>query len=296
MIIIKYLGWERCAFHDYREIALKYGFNAETSPYFLEFAMEHGAALEFFLLKKKGVITGACCVDNGWLCNDVKNPKSQTSEIPIPGYAIKLPFLNGTGCVIPFKSKHLSLDNINVFNASFSILSKRDVAISKSLSEFSKKTISTRNREMKKFLEDGGSFRSLSEFQAGELYSIYCDLYSKRRPEKSAFSQVGKDFFHSFQKDFIGDVALINNEPVAFQLNLSSLSNYGLFVDFINIGYDTSVKNHSLGTLMMWRNLQLIESQALACHAPLTYSFGMMSGEYKKRWCNAYRVGRVITI
>ncbi len=242
------------------------------------------------------MIAGACCVDNGWICNDSKNPKSQTSEIPIPSYSIRLPFLNEVSCVIPFKSKHLASGNVTVFNSSFNFFSKRDIAISKPISEFSKKTISTRNREIKKFLEGGGSFVNLSEFSSDELYSIYCDLYAKRRPGKLACSQIGGEFFRSFKKDFVGDVALINNEPVAFQLNLSSLSKYGLFIDFINIGYDMSIKYHSLGTIMMWRNLQLIESMYSKCDIALTYSYGMMSGEYKKRWCNARRVGKIITI
>ncbi|WP_243212085.1 antimicrobial resistance protein Mig-14 [Klebsiella pneumoniae] len=294
MLILKYLNWEKCSFLEYHDIAFKYGFNAESSPYLIDFAIKNGANLEFFLFKHKGHISGGCCVDNGWLCNDIKNPKSQTSAIPMPHYSIMLPFQHGISCLVPFKSKHVSRKNL-FLNSSFDFFSKRNIAISKLSSEFSNKTISTRNRESRKFIEEGGSFHKSLDFQSDELYSIYCELFSKRRPGKSADSKIGMDFFRAFSSSFIGDVAMVNDVPVAFQLNLVTRSNYGMFVDFINIAYDPAVKKHSLGTIMMWHNLKIIERHALECNSELTYSYGMMSGDYKHRWCNAERVGRLIS-
>jgi len=296
MRILQYLGWEECSFFDYKEIAIKYGHNAESSPFYIDFLIRQGAELKFFNFKKKHEIYGGCCVDNGWLLNDAKNPKSQTSDIPIPRYSITLPFKKKTNCIIPFKSKHFSQGNDLNTNVSFRFLSSRHIAISKKSSDFKPKTISTRNREMRKFLEDGGRFINSSEYNVDELYSIYSELYSKRRPGKKAFTKIGKNFFYAFRDNIVGDIALINGEPVAFQCNLSTSSCAGLFIDFINIGYDISVKKHSLGTLIMWQNLKLIEYLSQYNNLPLIYSYGMMSGDYKHRWCISQRVGKILTL
>lgn len=294
MIIAKYSGWDKCNFSDYKRLSMQYGFNNETSPYFIEFAMNNGAIFDFYILRKNGVDIGACCVDNGWLCNDIKNPKSQTVHLPLPKYSIMPPFLDNIRCLIPFKSKCFALKSTRIVNASYELFSKRKTAIAKSSAEFSAKTASTRNREFRKFISDGGSFKPAAEYSANELCDIYHHLYDARRPGEVALSADGKKFINEFKDHVIGDVALINNEPVAFQLNIKSLSNYGLFVDFINIGYNTKVKKHSLGTLIMWRNLQLVEALSVEQQTPSIYSFGMMSGEYKNRWCNPVSVGRII--
>ncbi|MBS0849771.1 transcriptional regulator [Citrobacter sp. JGM124] len=293
-MIIKYSGWDKCDFSDYKKLAIKYGFNNETSPFFIEFAMNNGAVFDFFILRKNGVDVGACCVDNGWLCNDIKNPKSQTNDLPLPKYSIMPPFLKNIRCLMPFKSKCFALESAHILNASYKFFSKRKVAIAKASTDFSAKTVSTRNREIRKFISDGGSFKSAAEYSENELYDIYSHLYSDRRSGAAALSPVGKDFISEFKSQIVGDIALINDEPVAFQLNIKSLSNYGLFVDFINIGYDTKIKKHSLGTLIMWRNLQIVESLSADHHAPSVYSFGMMSGEYKQRWCNPVPVGKIL--
>ena len=256
--------------------------------------MKNGAVFEFFILRKNGVDIGACCVDNGWLCNDIKNPKSQTNHLPLPRYSVMPPFIDGARCVIPFKSKSFSLKSVRVLNSSYKLFSKRKVAIAKASTDFSTKTVSTRNREFRKFIADGGSFKSAAEFSINELCDIYSDLYSDRREGGAALSLDGRQFLTEFKNQIVGDVALIQSEPVAFQLNIQSQSNYGLFVDFINIGYNTQIKKHSLGTLIMWRNLQIVESLSAKHPSPSVYSFGMMSGEYKSRWCNPVSVGKII--
>lgn len=75
MKIIKYLGWEKCDYSDYKKASYLYGYNNETSPHYIDFAIKNGAKLDFYALTRKGEIVGSCCVDNGWLCNDTKNAK-----------------------------------------------------------------------------------------------------------------------------------------------------------------------------------------------------------------------------
>ncbi|HAT3767091.1 TPA: hypothetical protein I8636_003754 [Morganella morganii] len=100
-----------------------------------------------------------------------------------------------------------------------------------------------------------------------------------------------REFFSEFKNNFIGYVAYLNNEPASIQLNLATKSNYGLFVDFINIGYNIDIKNHSLGNIIMWKNLNYYNK---ITNQKLIYSYGMMSCDYKKRWCTPVKTGRLI--
>lgn len=294
MNLVKYLGWEKCSFSDYRKIALTFGFNGETSPYYIEFALNHGAKLDFYLFRTKNKIRGGVCIDNGWLCNDRKNSRNQLSNLPIPSCAIIPPFESGVTCIIPFKSKSLLLNhNVTILNSSFHTFSKREIAICKEISAFSKKTIYTREREVKRFVNDGGYFKNISELTASELYDHYHSLYSKRRSTAFYESPLLRKFFSEFKDNFVGHVAFFNNSPASIQLNLSTKSNFDLFIDFINIGYDTDIKNHSLGNIIMWKNLNYYSEMT---NKNLTYSYGMMSGDYKKRWCIPVKTGRLIFI
>ncbi|WP_413484552.1 GNAT family N-acetyltransferase [Morganella psychrotolerans] len=288
----KYLGWNKCSYSEYERIALKFGYNAETSPHYISFALKHGAELDFYLYVKKNEELGAVCVDNGWLCNDIKNDNSKYKGLILPKYSIMPPFKDGIICAIPFKSKCLASRNVKIINSSYKVFSKRNVALCKSPQEFSKKTISTREREIRKFIQSGGSFKSFSELDSVDLYDIYHSLYSKRRNLEFYESPSLREFFDLYKDNFKGSVAYIEGEPVSIQLNLLTKSKYGNFMDFLNIGYNTDVKCHSLGNIIMWKNL-IDYSQDIDCEN-LIYSYGMMSGDYKNRWCTPQKVARII--
>jgi len=67
-----------------------------------------------------------------------------------------------------------------------------------------------------------------------------------------------------------------------------------MFVDFINIGYRKDINAGSLGTMLMWKNLTALYQEAAENNLNLYYSYGMMSGEYKTRWCHPVSLGRSI--
>lgn len=297
MIFQKFMGWDSCSFDDYVTCCDQYGFNNESASRFLKFLMDEGANLSLLSYRKKGELLGAVCMDGGWLANDHKNPRSQTGDIPIPGFSILPPFKPGVKCLAPFKSKSLSLMSEAFHNASFNLLSKRHVAVARSISDgFTKKARYNRNREIKKFLESGGEFVSVNSLAADEFRQNYEQLYVKRRGVLPHHSQSAVRFFNQHHQDFFGNMALYKGEPIGAQLLLASTSNRGVFIDYINIGYDTEMKEHSLGTIMMWNNLTAAHAYAEEKGQPLHFSYGMMSGEYKAMWCNPVKVGKVISL
>lgn len=297
MLLTKFTHWDECSFSDYNTCCELYGFNSESSPRFLEFFLSRGADLKFLSFRRKGELLGAVCLDRGWLVNDHKNPKRQMRGLPIPSYSILPPFKEGVRCIAPFKTKSLNHLSDNFINSSFSLFSKRKAAYARNIEDgFSSKTRSTRNREIRKFSESGGSFLNLSSVASEILIDSYYKLHAKRWGKLTSPDEITRDFFTQYHHDFFGKMAMMNDVPVGFQLLISTNSKRGFFVDFINIGYDTDIKNHPIGTMMMWQNLQAANEQAMKLNSPLYYSYGMMSGEYKGRWCEPRSNGRTLTL
>ncbi|MDF5910644.1 hypothetical protein P4W15_00605 [Morganella morganii] len=67
------------------------------------------------------------------------------------------------------------------YNSSFSLFSRRHVAVSKDLSAFSSKTRATRKKEIRKFMADGGTFENVSTAGPDFLFETYFRLYAGRR-------------------------------------------------------------------------------------------------------------------
>ncbi|WP_240116309.1 antimicrobial resistance protein Mig-14 [Erwinia endophytica] len=298
MLIAKVLNWDECSLSDYKYSCLEYGYNCESAPEFLSFMLRHGAPLRFFSYKKKGITLGSVCVDHGWIANDIKNRNRSILHLPVPATSIYLPFSQDlkSKVIMPFKSKCLHpLQNKIFINTSYGLLSKRTAAFAKNInSDFSKKTITTREREIRNFLKSGGSFLSVDKMSGDQIFDIYQTLFFSRRKKEVSDQTINRSFFNEFHANFKGDVMFIGNEAIGIQLLLSVNSKSGFFVDFINIGYRQDSHINSLGTILMWRNLASLNAEAYKMRKTLNFSYGFMSGDYKKRWCNPAPVGKVL--
>ncbi|HAU8266355.1 TPA: transcriptional regulator [Kluyvera intermedia] len=298
MLIAKFLNWEECSLSDYEIICSKFGYNCESSPEFLAFMLRNNAPLRFFSYTKKGKKLGGACVENGWLANDYKNKNRLIKTLPIPKSSVYIPLDFGlkNGLILPFKTKCLhSLQKKIIINSSYELLSKRKVAITKDiLTDFSKKTISTREREVRNFIKSGGSFKPISEVSSDLFFDMYDELYFARRNTHVSDVDLNRKFFKEFHHRFKGDVMMMGEDPVAIQILISADSQAGFFVDYINIGYKQEKNGTSMGTVLMWKNLTAINSEAQSANKRLYYSYGFMSGEYKKRWCNPESIGRAL--
>jgi hypothetical protein len=289
------LGWTPCSFDRYQEACRVYGFNAESDPEFIRFQMELGAGFEFVECHKNGKLVGAACIDNGWLANDKTNPKRTDFHIPVPADAVYVPFKNNAKCIIPFHAKCLHPLNQGFLNSAFSKLSKRQICFAKSpLDGFSRKTVATRERETRRLQNAGGYFQDFSAFSPQQLQDIYWDLYKARRGEYPSDKQHNRLFFERFQQRLLGSVLFLHGEPCAMQLNVMTPSRKGLFVDYINMGLNQAIKDHSLGTILIWSNLKKAQKKADSLKLELHYSFGNPSAAYKERWCYQQHIGKIL--
>ncbi len=291
------LGWEPCDFDRYSEACRAFGFNSESDPDFIQFQMEMGRKFDFVAYSKNGQMLGAACLDNGWLANDKTNPKRIDLHLPIPADAVYVPFHDDAKCIAPFRSKCLHPLNKGFLNSAFNKLSKRQICYAKSpIDEFSKKTVTTREREIRRLQNDGGDFQEFSKFTPIQLQEIYWDLYKARRGEFPKNKNNNQLFFEKFHDRLLGDIVFYKGEPCAMQLNVMTPSKKGLFVDYINIGLNTTIKDHSFGTILIWTNLKKAQQKAAELNMKLYYSFGNPSAAYKDRWCNKEQIGKIFCL
>ncbi|HDX8938372.1 TPA: transcriptional regulator [Klebsiella michiganensis] len=298
MLIPKFFMWSECSFQEYESACYAFGYNCESSPDFISFKMRNNAALKFYAYKKKGEILGSVCIENGWVANDHKNPNRELPGLLTPKSSIFVPICSSLKkkVILPFRTKCLHPLQQDVFlNTSYNIFNKRHAAFSKNPTiDFSKKTISTREREIRKFLDSGGLFMDIDQLTGEHIFKVYETLYEARRNKKIRMPGVNLKFFQEFENSFKGHVMFWHGEPIAIQLLLSVSGKAGMFVDFINIGYRKDINAGSLGTMLMWKNLTALYQEAAENNLNLYYSYGMMSGEYKTRWCHPVSLGRSI--
>ncbi|NQS87467.1 transcriptional regulator [Pantoea allii] len=298
MFIPKFFRWGQCSFDDYQIACNSFGYNCESAPGFIAFKMRHEQSFEFYAYKRKGKIVGSVCVENGWLANDGRHRQRSLPALLTPSTSVYVPFCNGVPqkVLLPFRCKSLHhLQSQRFLNTSYGLLSKSHAAFTKNpAADFSRKTVSTRERELRKFLNDGGSFLNVSQLDGEHIFDVFETLYQARRNQAIADREINKAFFREFQPCFKGYIMFLNNEPVALQLLLSVSSCAGMFVDFINIGYRMDSNAGAVGTMLMWKNLTSVYQDAADIQLPLYYSYGSMSGDYKNRWCHSVNNGRVI--
>ena len=290
--------WSECSFHDYERACNEFGYNCESSPEFISFKLRQGAPLKFYAYRKKGKILGSVCTENGWLASDSKNSHRSLASLPIPSSSIYVPLSSAveSRVILPFRSRCIHHLQYNRFlNTSYNVFSKRQAAFAKDpAQDYSKKTVSTRERELRNFLKGGGTFINVSLLDGEHIFEIYETLFEARRQRSLKDRDVNRAFFREFQQHFKGHVMFLNEEPVAIQLLLSVSGVAGTFVDFINIGYRMNENAGALGTMIMWKNLTSLYQDARENNQTLYYSYGALSGEYKARWCHPVPLGRVI--
>lgn len=297
MLIRKFLGWEEASFEDYKKCYSRYGGNFSTHPDVLSYIHNNADCSEkYFVHHTSGAVDGAVCVwDKNRLANDIATG-SLTSRLclPVARDELILPVTKEKNIFIPFKSKIISPINKNIINRNELFNARRSICLAKPLTSFSKKTVQTRNRELNKFLNSGGEIRDQSEFSAGEMFDIYNSLFEMRRGKQHHNKGNALDFIRNFRSFFFGKILFLSNTPCAFMMVTNCDSNDIISLDFINIGINKEVKQHSLGSILMWVNINEAYNNLSSKGKVIRFSFGRPTADYKQRWCFREKLGRLL--
>ncbi|WP_319925576.1 GNAT family N-acetyltransferase [Xenorhabdus littoralis] len=286
-------GWKECNLEQYTEVHALLGGCVLTHPNIISFLDKHteGSSFSFYIKRRGTLLEGAFfCVNNQKVVEKIQD------KYPLPSDEIIFPILAGERFILPVKSKRLSpIHENNFINATYKpLFSKRQVCLIKD--NFSYKTRRNRSNEINRFKRAGGEIRSSSEFSAEELVSIYIDLYQKRwncshSPEQR---QSLLEIYTELREHIFGYVLLINGIPCAYDFVMRADSPKWISFDAINGGYDPEYAHLSVGSVLMWVNIQ--EAKALCQQGDKTmrYSLGNPTFEYKNRWCETLPLGKVL--
>lgn len=298
------LGWESSTFEEYSACFNRFGGNFPTHPKTLSFLHARGKCKEQYWVKHNATgepIGAFCSWDKKYLAGDAKAAETlNLNNYLLSRDELILPLSQEIRVALPFRSKWLSeLHQKNIRNASFEHNSGRVICLAKSLQGeegFSTKARKNRAREVKRFLDAGGTIEKQSAFSAEQLADIFTDLFKIRWNKIPAERDVLIDIFRHFSDMLFGHVLFFKGQPCAYQFILQTDSPDWICFDFVNGGVDTSLSELSPGTVLTWLNVQEANQIAIEQQKQMRYSFGKDTAGYKDIWCIKRKIGRMISV
>ncbi|MBD2795677.1 GNAT family N-acetyltransferase [Xenorhabdus sp. 18] len=285
-------GWKECNFEQYKEAYTLFGGCTSAHPNIISFLDRHlDGNFVFYIKKIRGAIKGAY-----FSFNNMRLIENMQSKYPFSCDEIIFPIARDIKVFFPVKSKRLSpIHKDNFINTSYNpLLNKRKICLIKD--SFSYKTRRNRNNEINKFKRAGGEIRSSNEFNAQELVDIYIDLYQKRWNYSHTEEQKKHllEIYIELREHIFGYVLLINGKPCAYDFVLWAESPNWISFDAINGGYDPEYAHLSVGSILMWVNIQRAKVLCQQGNKTMRYSLGNPTFEYKNRWCEILPLGKVL--
>ncbi|SFU80219.1 GNAT family N-acetyltransferase [Xenorhabdus koppenhoeferi] len=285
-------GWKECDFEQYKEAYTLLGGCTSTHPNIISFLDRHLDEKLFFYIKRtEATVKGAY-----FSFNNKKFVENMQTRYPFSYDEIIFPIARNAKLFLPVKSKRLSpIHKDNFINTSHHPrLNKRKICLIKD--NFSYKTRRNRSNEINKFKRAGGEIRSSSEFSAQELVDIYIDLYQKRWNYNHSEAQKKHllEIYTELREHIFGYVLLINSKPCAYDFVLWAESPKWISFDAINGGYDPEYAHLSVGSILMWVNIQQAKVLCQQGDKTMRYSLGNPTLEYKNRWCETFPLGKVL--
>ncbi|KLU14251.1 MULTISPECIES: GNAT family N-acetyltransferase [Xenorhabdus] len=285
-------GWKKSNFEQYKEAHALFGGCTLTHPNIVSFLDKHlDGQFGFYIKKTASGVKGAC-----FSFKNKKLIEEMQTRYPVSYDEIVFPIATDVKLFLPIKSKRLSpIHKNNFINTSYrSLFSKRQICLIKD--SFSYKTRRNRSNEINKFKRAGGEIRSSSEFSAEELVDIYIDLYQKRWNYSHSEEQKKHllEIYTELREHIFGNVLLINGKPCAYDLVLWAESPKWISFDAINGGYEPEYAHLSIGSILMWVNIQEAKALCQQQDKTMRYSLGNPTFEYKNRWCETFPLGRVL--
>ncbi|WP_159565393.1 GNAT family N-acetyltransferase [Budvicia diplopodorum] len=294
MKLQKLFGWKECSFHEYKQAYAKFGGNLSSEPRILEFFHKHHDLNENFFTKKNdnGELIGAICSwENGYISGEQKIAKKHNLGNYLLNFDEVMPPIKKDSIrILPFKTKYLSaINSRNIMNSSHFLDANREISI---VNNVSSKTRNSRNRELRKFIDSGGSIRKISEYDINSLLPIYEKLYFQRRGT-GAGTEGARNLLSEIPDLLFGSVLEMHGEPCAMQWITKSEDHQRIYLDYVNAGMNMELKHLSVGTIIAWINVRDAIDYGTARNKEVRFSFGRPSADYKERWCTAEPLSRV---
>lgn len=296
-IISNLTGWVESSFADYQLAYTAFGGSTISNPEILTFIHSRFDLKERFYIKRNQMselIAGICVWDNNFIAGDQKIVKKHgIDRYPLNFDEIVLPVAPDVSLMIPFRTKFLSVINHKtVINSHHRLNAHRQISIVRTVST---KTSGTRNRELRKFLEAGGTVHDVSEYASETLMEIYADLFYLRRGKRPDMDMM-REILQEIPDLLFGTILFYKDMPCAMQWVVKSEDNHRVYLDYVNAGMNMELPPHlSVGTLTAWMNIRSALEYGKKNNKEIRFSFGRPTADYKDRWCNREPLYRVFS-
>ncbi|SCM53985.1 hypothetical protein [Hafnia alvei] len=293
MLPIKLLGWKPSSYEIYCQAYHTFGGSVCNHPLVLKILEDRDPnQIQFFHKKVNGKIVGALFTDKR---GEIIHPYK---KIPVIFENIILPVSPELGrCYLPAKSKELSIKHKKQFiNFTYGVLNRRSICLVKD--SFSKKTNKKRQSEMNKFLNNGGEVVPVSAFSSEQLSTIYLKLSGMRWGSQHHHSDIKElaDFIESIRPMIFGNVLFYKGEACAYDLIYQAECNNWIYFDDHNGGINTDIKDFSVGSLLLFANINTAHSLCQQKNKEFIFSIGRSNDKwaYKGLWSNEIKLGKSI--
>jgi hypothetical protein len=288
-------GWTESSFEDYQQSYVRFGGSILSNPQILSFFHTHATLNERYFIRRDrtGNLAGAVCVwNNKFIAGDQCAVKKHgLQRYPLNFDEIVLPINPAVKCILPFRTKFLSDINYpSIRNSSHRLNAHREVSIVRPVSA---KTRSSRNRELRKFTDAGGSVHRLSEYSLEQQLQMYSELFYQRRDKHIEIKPM-QELLAAIPNLLFGNILAFKNTPCAMQLVVKKEDCHRIYLDYVNAGMNTKLSNLSVGTLAAWINIREAMEYGEAQNKQVRFSFGRPTADYKDRWCDREQLYRIL--
>lgn len=294
-LLTRLLGWKEASFIDYQQAYTVFGGSILSNPRILQFIHRRFQLDERYFIKhdRTGRLIGAVCTwDNKYIAGDQRiMHKYGINRYPFNTDEIALPIDLNSQMSLPFRTKFLSpLSQKPLLNSNHLLNAHREISIVKPVSS---KTRSSRNRELKRFLNAGGSVHPIAEYDTKTLVQIYADLYFLRRKKRLEIDY-SVELINEIPDLLFGSVLAFNEQPCAMQWVVKVEDHNQIYLDYVNAGMNPELAHLSIGTISAWVNIRDSQIYGESKNKKVRFSFGRPTANYKDRWCIRESLYRVI--
>jgi hypothetical protein len=133
----------------------------------------------------------------------------------------------------------------------------------------------------------GASYRPIGELPASEAADIFARLYEMRWQAPTPYLGTLHRVFAELHDLLAGDILYIDGRPAAIEHIYLHEAGGRLFVNGVQAGWNQAYREHSVGSLLLFRNLEAIEALATSRGLEMRYSLGWDDQGYKDQWTYA---------
>ena len=287
-------GWKPCSYDVYAETYQKFGGSVNMHPDVAEFFMRKGQRnFSFWQSCTDGEVNAAY-----FIVDDKEVGLNVWREYPVSFDEVMLPVSAQKKIWLPDKTNRLSSRHRNsILNSAFFYRTKRQICRVKA--SFSGKTVKKRNGELRKFMGMGGVCYRLSDMSPKEIAALYVRLFKLRFAESVRCYEEGKieELLSAVPHLIFGNVLFYSGTPCAIDLVLSADSDSTVYFDVPNGGVDPKYSAFSPGSMLMWANISDARNLCAMQDKEMIFSIGLYDKEweYKLRWADTVRTGKVIS-